>query len=333
MPIPVISIITPAKNRLMLLRETIASVQAQTLPNWEHLIIDDGSDDGSQEMVEQWAATDPRVRLIRRQGDKVGANVCRNIGIQASRSEFLVFLDSDDLLAPDCLSGRLKVMQRNEDLEFAVWQTSVFEKFPGDLGMEFSRDPFGDDLMKFLFLDFPWQTTAPVWRKNALLDLGGWDETLPSWQDVDLHIRAICRGMKYVRFRTADNHMRWEEDAKRTSNLQRTSPEHLKAALPTLEKFEQAVRSGPGLDWARQRALCSPYFFVAERWVDLGSLREALTAWKCVLSKALMPRSTHIIGTTLLCLKSASKSSEFVRRLIGKWIGIARMRNNPRLLK
>ena len=58
------------------------------------------------------------------------------------------------------------------------------------------------------------------------------------------------------------------------------SPRHLEAASAILEKFERLVREGPGMNWVRQRALCSLYFFVAEQWVAAGSLSVALRSWR-----------------------------------------------------
>ena len=95
-----IAVITPTKNRLKLLGEAMDSVQRQSFRDWEHIIVDDGSDDGTAEDVERRARTDPRLRYIRRTGEKCGANVCRNIGFAESRAEYVAFLDSDDLLEP-----------------------------------------------------------------------------------------------------------------------------------------------------------------------------------------------------------------------------------------
>src|SRR5438132_6866761 len=125
-PGPVVSVITPTKNRRELLRETMNSVAAQTLEEWEHVVIDDGSEDGTADEVKRRAAEDPRVRFILRTGERSGANICRNIGISQSRAELLVFLDSDDLLIPKCLARRVAVMDRNRDLDFATFQTGVF---------------------------------------------------------------------------------------------------------------------------------------------------------------------------------------------------------------
>ena len=99
---PVVAVITPTKNRLKLLCETMDSVQQQSFDAWEHIVVDDGT---CQEVSR--SASDSRIRYMRRTGDKSGANVCRNIGIAESSAEFIVFLDSDDLLRPQCLKDRV----------------------------------------------------------------------------------------------------------------------------------------------------------------------------------------------------------------------------------
>src|SRR5262249_34391491 len=123
---PIVTLVTPTKNRLKLLCETMDSVQAQTFLRWEHLIIDDGSDDGTATEVARRAAADSRVRYIERIGEASGANVCRNIGIRECSTDLIVFLDSDDLLAPDCLRQRVEALDRNRDLDFAVFPSWVF---------------------------------------------------------------------------------------------------------------------------------------------------------------------------------------------------------------
>lgn len=132
--IPLVAIITPTKNRVKLLCEAMDSVQRQSFDAWEHIIVDDGSDDGTAEEVTRRAAADSRIRYVQRTSETSGASVCRNIGTTKSRSEFIVFLDSDDLLAPDCLGRRVAVMQRNLDLDFATFQTAVFEYELGIFG-------------------------------------------------------------------------------------------------------------------------------------------------------------------------------------------------------
>lgn len=330
--LPLVTIITPTKNRLALLGEAIDSVLAQTFHDWEHLIVDDGSDDGSIEMVEKLAASDSRIRLIKRTGEKSGANVCRNIGIRESRGEFLVFLDSDDLLAETCLEQRVAFMQRNQDLEYAVFMTGFFVETPGDRHQQKPGDLFGDDLRRFLSFEFPWIINAPIWRKAALEKLQGFDETLPSWQDVDLHIRAICDCLLYVKVPVLDHHVRWQHDKAKISSLQRRSPKHLQAAAAILAKFESAIRHGPGMDWIRQRSLTGLYFLIAELWINAGSLNSALDFWSRVRSRGLSGKLLYGSGFILLLLLASPLPRSLSTRIIHKWKGSARFRINPSLL-
>ena len=330
---PAVAVITPTKNRRSLLMEAAASVRTQTYTDWEHWIIDDGSDDGTEEMVRQWASEDPRIRYLQRTGDRRGANVCRNLGIRSTTADLVVFLDSDDLLEPDCLDRRVSAMSRNADLDFATFQTSVFVEKPDDLGRQLNPDLIGDDLVRFLYFEFPWIITGPIWRRSRLLALGAFDEDLPSWQDVDLHIRAIAIGCKYLRFPEIDHHVRWDSDPAKVSSQQRRSPKHLDAALGVLEKFETTIRGKVGLDWVRQRALCSRYFFVAERWVEIGDFKRAASVWRKIRERDLGDFGLWASGIILLWVLHVLGENSVVSRLAGKWKGWMRLRTNPSLLK
>lgn len=327
---PIVTVITPTKNRLELLKETMDSVNCQTLSEWEHIIVDDGSNDGTPQEVERRSNSDPRITYIERTGKKKGANVCRNIGLYAARSSLVVFLDSDDLLEPGCLERRVEIMRRNLDIHFAVFLMEAFLQKPGDMGRRVSHDLHGDDLLSFLLFELPWQTSAPIWRREVLERLGGFDEALPSWQDVDLHVRALTAGLQYLKFPIVDYHMRWQEDPEKVSTLQRRAPHHLLAAEQLVVKFEYLVREGPGLNWVRQRALCSLYFFISEKWVDAGSLGNALRCWILVRKRMLGNWCLLLSGAAVLLMRALVAPAG--ERLGHKWKGWARLRTNPELV-
>src|SRR6202453_2520229 len=331
--VPNISVVTPTKNRLKLLCEAMDSVQRQSFDAWEHLVVDDGSDDGTAEEGARRAATDPRIRYVRRTGEQSGASVCRNIGVGKSRAAVIIFLDSDDLLAPSCLGGRVDFMQRNLDLDFAAFQAAVFKQTPGDLNKTLNPEMLGDDLLQFLFFEFPWIITGPVWRKTSLLRIGSFDESLLSWQDLDLHIRAVAAGFRYLRLPEVDHLVRWQFEPTKVSVEQRRSVRHLEAATEVLEKFERSIREGPGMNWVRQRALCSPYFFVAEQWVAVGSLSAALRSWRRIHQRRLGPRVLHLSGAALLVVQAWGMPGRIVGgRIANKWKGWMRLRTNPELV-
>ena len=322
---PLISVVTPTKNRLALLTETIESVRAQTLTDWEHIVVDDGSDDGTETYVTELARTDPRIRYLRRQGEASGANVCRNLALSQARGQFVVFLDSDDLVAPGCLANRVAVMERNADLDFATFRTGFFVEAIGDLAKESARDLLGDDLASFLYFELPWIITGPIWRLEALRRIGGFDENLRSWQDVELHVRALTAGCRYLRFAEVDHHIRWQFEPTKISILQRRSPQHLNGAAAIIEILEGHVRSGPGMNWVRRQALCSLYFFVAERWIEIGRLGDALRCWNAIRRRGLGSVLLHTTGAALLMALAARLP---VATLLRKWQGWMRLRTH-----
>lgn len=326
---PRVSVVTPTRNRAALLAETLESVAAQTFADWEHIVVDDGSDDGTAELMAARVANDPRVRYVVREGDRAGANVCRNIGIRAAEAPHVVLLDSDDLLAPGCLERRLEVISRNLDMDFVTFQAGLFETTPGDLGATANAELVGDDLCRFLYFETPWQTSAPIWRRDSLLKLGLFDEALLSWQDIELHVRAICAGCRYIRFPEVDYHFRYVVDPQKISFAQHRSTEHLEGAINVIERLEAHVRGGPGLSPPRERALCSLYFLVAERWLDRGDVRSALATWRRARDRGLAPADLHAVGAALLRTRGLSLPTDTAIR---KWKGWSRLRTQPEIV-
>ena len=100
---PTVSIIVPIYNVEQYLAECLDSIAAQTFGGYEVLVVDDGSPDGSRAIAEQYAAADPRIRVIVRENGGLGA--ARNTGIEHARGRFLTFVDSDDLLPPNALQA------------------------------------------------------------------------------------------------------------------------------------------------------------------------------------------------------------------------------------
>ena len=117
-----ISIITPNYNCVKFIAETIESVLAQTYQNWEMIIVDDCSTDGSYEIALKYAEKDKRIKIFRMDHNS-GAAYCRNKGIELSKGEYIAFLDSDDLWMPEKLEKQVEFMIANNcDFSFTEYQ-------------------------------------------------------------------------------------------------------------------------------------------------------------------------------------------------------------------
>jgi teichuronic acid biosynthesis glycosyltransferase TuaG len=119
---PLVSIITPSWNVERLIGETILSVQAQTLGDWELLIADDCSTDNTTAVIESYAAKDARVKLIR-QPRNGGPALARQAAIEQAKGRFIAFLDSDDLWLPAKLERQVAfARQHRAALSFTAFR-------------------------------------------------------------------------------------------------------------------------------------------------------------------------------------------------------------------
>lgn len=108
---PLVSVIMPCLNGARFIRKAIESVQTQTLEDWQLLVIDNGSTDGSVKVVQEFERTDARIVLLSdRRG---GAAAARNQGIDAARGRYIAFLDCDDMWLPTKLMDQVGTMGRD----------------------------------------------------------------------------------------------------------------------------------------------------------------------------------------------------------------------------
>ena len=110
---PLVSIITPLFNAEKYIAQTLQSVQEQRYSNWEHIIVNDFSEDTSEEIVKKAAKKDPRIQLISLSENK-GAAYCRNRATQLSQGDYIAFLDSDDLWHPEKLTKQISFMRAHD---------------------------------------------------------------------------------------------------------------------------------------------------------------------------------------------------------------------------
>lgn len=236
-----ISIITPVFNSEKTLSETILSVKNQTLTDWEHIFVDDGSTDSSESIIKKYSQDDNRIKYYKREREPKGGSVCRNIGAHLAQGEYLMFLDSDDLLLKDCLKNRLDEIEEN-DLDFVVHpMASFYDDCQEWTAPEliFTKDPL------YLFASSipAWQVTSPLFKRSFFSSLNGFDESFLRLQDVEFHFRAICesRGHYKVFPSSVDCLYRLSVSGYNINKLKLTIPMYKQFLILVESKFEEVL--------------------------------------------------------------------------------------------
>ena len=134
--------IVPFLNAGPFLADAIASVRAQTVPDWELILVDDGSTDASAMVAAASAAEDQRIRLLGPPSDgRRGTAAARNRGFEASRGDFIAFLDADDCLEPVMLETTLSCTRLYPDAAAVIGLTHWWH--PGAATADWTEPPFG----------------------------------------------------------------------------------------------------------------------------------------------------------------------------------------------
>jgi len=123
MSYPTVSIIIPAYNAEKYLQETLESILTQDYPSIEVIVVDDGSTDNTSDIVKSYSY-DSRVQYIYKSNS--GTAKSRNAGIQSARGDFLMFVDSDDLLSKNALSSLVKISANFSDTDYLIYGEMEF---------------------------------------------------------------------------------------------------------------------------------------------------------------------------------------------------------------
>jgi len=189
------SIITPLHNNASTLLDTFNSLKNQYYENWEWIIIDDYSEDGSLACVRDLKRSDKRISIYQNRG-RNGACACRNIGIEKSKGSYLIFLDPDDMLRENSLSERMKLLKKNNALQMLISKTAFFISNNPDNVIRIVgaiKSTYEEMISAFISHDILWTGTSVSWKKDFLENIGGWNVEYPRLQDVELNIRALLQ--------------------------------------------------------------------------------------------------------------------------------------------
>ncbi|MGF1933014.1 MAG: glycosyltransferase [Nostoc sp. ChiQUE02] len=240
--LPKISVIIPAYNSEKTIKQTIQSVLNQTFGELELIVINDGSQDSTLEVVRQ--IRDSRIKVF--SYSNAGGNVSRNRGLHRAVGDFVSFLDADDLWTPDKLQSQLKALQENVTAKVAYSWTDYID-INGQYLLSGQRIKLNGNTYENLLLNnFLENGSNPLICRKSLITLGGFDESLNAAQDWDMWLRLaskfdfICVPSVQILYRISANSV--------SSNLVRQE----KSCLQVLER---AYKERPSLRDATRTTL------------------------------------------------------------------------------
>ncbi len=274
---PTISVIIPTYNSEKTIQRTIESVLNQSFTDFELIVINDGSQDLTLDIISRF--NDPRIKVF--SYPHAGGNVSRNRGIQAAIGEFVSFLDADDIWTPDKLAKQFQALQAETTAKVAYsWTDHIDEN--GDFlssGMHITAN--GDVYQQLFMANFLENGSNPLIYREALIELDGFDESLNASQDWDMWLR-LAQKFNFVAVPSVQILYRISANSV-SSNLLRLE----KSCLFVLEKAYQARPSIGKHTWSISLANFYKYLTckaLQQPFNRQKALAAAIFLWKYVIN-------------------------------------------------
>jgi glycosyltransferase involved in cell wall biosynthesis len=284
---PLVSLVIPFRNSAVTLPECLDSLAQQTFENFEALLLDDGSEDASAEIVRDRVRKDRRLHLLT--PGRRGLVAALNMGIARSRSELIARMDSDDIMHPDRLRQQADFLRSHADIALVACQVELFpEEAVGDGYREYIRWQNAclapDDIASNRYVESTMAHPSVMMRRSAIDAIGGYaDGDFP--EDYDLWLRFHEAGYRMAKLPSIL--LRWREGEGRTSRVDarcgRAAFDRLRARYlardPRLRSGRDLVVWGGGRTTRmRVRHLLDKGIRI-HAWIDVAPGRIGNTIW------------------------------------------------------
>jgi glycosyltransferase involved in cell wall biosynthesis len=192
-----VSVVIPAFNAEGTIEDTLTSVRNQTHSNLEIIVVDDGSTDRTRSIVETHASLDPRVTVISR--ENAGVAAARNVGWKSAHSEFIAFIDADDLWSPRKIEKQLGVMLAGDERIGLVYTWFAIIDERNRVRSSVPGRYIDGNVIEYAFTEnFVGNASSPLIRRRALEEVGGYDSALRAaaaqgCEDMQLYYRIARR--------------------------------------------------------------------------------------------------------------------------------------------
>lgn len=285
-PQPLFSVVIPTFNRLDTIAEAIISVTEQAAADTEIVVVDDGSTDGTFEQLAPHIS--PVFRVIRQ--PNAGAAAARNTGIAHARGEYIVWLDSDDVLLPGALDGYRQVLRQAEPRPDILYgNLQVVDTRNGQRGRwQYPHIKPEEQFPKLLAAN-PYPNPGTAVRHQVYAAIGAYDCNLKASEDYDLWVRAAAAGARFqhvpldvCEYRLSPNSL--------SSNFEKNRQADAQLVLKALRTYPWS-RLFPQLDWRQEREARTAGMLLAAQllaprhaWREVAEFAAGLQLNACELS-------------------------------------------------
>lgn len=259
---PLISVIIPVYNGEKTIKETIESVLNQTFSNLELIVINDGSLDLTLNVIS--SIKDPRLKVF--SYNNAGVCMSRNRGIERTCGEFISFLDADDIWTPDKLEMQLKALQANPQASVAYSWVDYIDKYGNFFHHGNHITINGNAYEKMLIENILENGSNPLIRRQALINVGTFDQSLTLAEDWDMWLRLashydfVCVPYPQILYRNSSG--------SESTNV-------LKMEKACLKLIEQAFNRAPAsLQYLKKKSLSTLYNYLTFKSLEFPSNRK-----------------------------------------------------------
>jgi glycosyltransferase involved in cell wall biosynthesis len=292
-----VSIVIPAFNAANWIAETIASVLQQTYKDIEVIVVDDGSTDETADVAKGLLSKGPFPYRIIKQAN-AGLSEARNTGLHAANSEWIQFLDADDLLHPEKIKLQVEACRRGPsiDVVYSDWQKL---KWDGkDWKPNTLRTPMiGSHVLADLLKDKNWQQVgSQVFKLETVKKIGGYDKTAEPVEDMELCLRIATAGGKFMKV-PSKGPIFWYRDRAGSLSKSWAVERHVERCIKNAKLVENVINTGAvnkpaAIDAITEVYLGAARYFAARNWQRFDEIVGDIEA----LKPGFIPERPRILG-------------------------------------
>lgn len=218
METPRVSVLMPVYNAAEMLEETLESIAAQSFADFEVVAVDDGSEDGSGDILREWGEKDRRFKVLLE--EHRGIVEAPNKGLEVCEGEFVARMDADDRMHPERLAKQVAMLEGDGGLSVASCLVETFPREEVGEGMIIYEQWLnglveGGDIEREFFIESPIANPSAMMRREELVGLGGyWDRGWP--EDYDLWLRYRAAGKRFAKVPEVLHY--WREHGQRATH-------------------------------------------------------------------------------------------------------------------